>query len=134
GGGCGPVPGECGDPTVSGWKLRALKSAQMAALEVPSQTFFLANKFLDSVESEKGAAYGYIRPGNGAATTAAGLLCRMYLGWGRQHPALVAGISGIDKLRPMHTEPSSEPTTNPHFDYNPTQFLYHPALSRLRVR
>src|SRR5262249_56005605 len=125
GGGCGPVPGECGDPTVSGWKLRALKSAQMAALEVPSQTFFLANKFLDSVESEKGAAYGYIRPGNGAATTAAGLLCRMYLGWGRQHPALVAGINGIDKLGPVQTEPSGETHTDLYFGYHATPPPYH---------
>jgi hypothetical protein len=125
GGGWRYFPGQAGDTTVSGWQLMALKSAQMAGLEVPSQTFFLAGKFLDSVQSEKGAAYGYIRPGSGAATTAAGLLCRMYLGWGRQHPALVAGINGIDKLGPMQTEPSGEAHTDLYFDYYATQVLYH---------
>lgn len=110
-------PGQAGDTTVSGWQLMALKSAAMAGLDVPSPAFFMANKFLDSVQAEKGAAYGYLRPGTTATTTAVGLLCRMYLGWGRNHPALSNGIGGLDKLGPSPTDM--------YYNYYATQVMYH---------
>jgi hypothetical protein len=126
GGGWRYFPGQAGDTSVSGWQLMALKSAIMAGLEVPSQTFFLANKFLDSVQNEKGAYYGYTLSSNGGTTTTSvGLLCRMYLGWGRNHPGLVAGAAGLDKLGPSET--------NLYLDYYATQVLYHrggPAWER----
>ncbi len=53
GGGWRYFPGQAGDTSVSGWQIMALKAAVMAGLEVPSQSFFLANKFLDSVQGEK---------------------------------------------------------------------------------
>jgi hypothetical protein len=118
GGGWRYFPGQAGDTSVSGWQIMALKSALMAGLEVPSQTFFLANKFLDSVQNEKGAYYGYTFPTNGGTTTTSvGLLCRMYLGWGRNHPGLVAGAAGLDKLGPSET--------NMYLNYYATQVLFH---------
>jgi hypothetical protein len=89
----------------------------MAGLEVPSRAFLLADKFLDSVETEKGAAYGYLRPGEGPATTSVGLLCRMYLGWNRQRRALMMGVTNLDKLGPS--------PTNLYYDYYATQVLFH---------
>jgi Prenyltransferase and squalene oxidase repeat len=110
-------PGQAGDTTVTGWQLMALKSAQMAGLEVPSRAFLLADKFLDSVETEKGAAYGYLRPGEGPATNSVGLLCRMYLGWKRERRALMVGVTNLEKLGPSGN--------NLYFDYYATQVLFH---------
>lgn len=126
GGGWRYFPGQTGDTSVSGWQIMALKSALMAGLEVPSQSFFLANKFLDSVQADKGAYYGYLTPANGGTTTTSvGLLCRMYLGWGRNHVGLVAGAGALDKLGPSET--------NMYLNYYATQVLYHrggPAWER----
>jgi hypothetical protein len=48
---------------------------------------------LDGVQSgDYGAFYGYRGPGKGPATTAVGLLSRMYLGWDQTHPGLVEGM------------------------------------------
>ncbi|HTQ40460.1 MAG TPA: prenyltransferase/squalene oxidase repeat-containing protein [Pirellulales bacterium] len=118
GGGWRYFPGQVGDTSVTGWQLMALKSAQMAGLDVSSPAFFLANKFLDSVQNEKGAYYGYTLPSNGGATTTSvGLLCRMYLGWSRNHPALNAGVTALEKLGPSDT--------NMYFNYYATQVMYH---------
>jgi hypothetical protein len=133
GGGWRYTPGMPGDTTVTGWQLMALKSAQMAGLEVPSQSFFLANKFLDSVQDNKGATYGYLRPGDEPTTSAVGLLCRMYLGWGRQHPALLKGVAALDKLGPSMPPDKTATQANLYFDYYATQVLYHhhgPAWER----
>ena len=136
GGGWRYTPGEPGDTTVTGWQLMALKSAQMAGLEVPSQTFFLANRFLDSVQVEKGAAYGYMKPGDGPATSSVGLLCRMYLGWGKQHPALTMGVGALDRAGPSMSDQTNKlltPTANLYYDYYATQVMYHhggPAWER----
>jgi hypothetical protein len=87
GGGWRYTPGQPGDTTMLGWQLMALKSGQLAGLVVPSPTIALVEKFLDSVETDYGAGYGYLAPEKGPTTTAIGLLCRMYTGWpaGRQH-------------------------------------------------
>ncbi len=96
GGGWRYTPGEPGDTTVTGWMLMALKSGQMAGLEVPSPTIFAAVRFLDSVQCDDGAQYGYQTPQPRQTTTAIGLLMRMYTGWGRRHPALKRGVELLD--------------------------------------
>ena len=42
-----------------GWQLMALKSGHMAYLNVPPETIVKASRFLDAVQSDSGAAYGY---------------------------------------------------------------------------
>ena len=42
----------------------ALKSGRMAYLHVDQSVFVGANKFLDSVQTDGGASYGYKDPGN----------------------------------------------------------------------
>jgi hypothetical protein len=93
GGGWRYSPRQAGDTSVVGWQLMALKSGHMAYLIVPKETIQGSIKFLDSVQAESGAKYGYTGPGGGNATTAVGLLCRMYLGWKMDHPAIRAGRS-----------------------------------------
>ncbi|MFM8805594.1 MAG: hypothetical protein ACKOK8_17095, partial [Planctomycetia bacterium] len=92
-------PGKAGDMSVTGWYMMALKTAEMAGLEVPAETFARIGDFLDTVANEKRTAYGYLRhsplkPASPvtAAVTAEGLLCRQYLGWPQADPRLVEGI------------------------------------------
>ena len=91
GGGWRYNPGEPGDTTVTGWMLTALKSGQMAKLQVASPAIFLAERYLSSVQNEDGSMYGYMTRQPRHSTTAVGLLCRMYTGWRRDH---AAGSSG----------------------------------------
>ncbi len=67
----------------------------------------------------KGAFYGYRKPDANlnarAATSACGLLCRMYMGWPKSHPALSEGVQFISKRGPH--------PTNVYFNYYSTQVL-----------
>jgi hypothetical protein len=92
GGGWRYLPGQAGDTTVTGWQVAALKSATMAGIPVRSPVLDGVGRFLDSVQSQAGAAYGYRTPAAKPSTSAVGLLCRMYTGWPADHEALQRGI------------------------------------------
>jgi hypothetical protein len=115
GGGWRYQPRQAGDTSVVGWQLMALKSGHMAYLIVPKETILGSIKFLDSVQAESGAKYGYTGPGGGNGTTAVGLLCRMYLGWKMDHPAIQRGAEFI-----AATGPSKG---NMYFNYYATQVM-----------
>ena len=98
GGGWRYEPRQPGDTSVVGWQLMALKSAKFAYIKIPPQTVLGVNNFLNSVQSESGAKYGYADPaGPGPATTSIGLLCRMYLGWKKDNGALGRGVQFLDQ-------------------------------------
>lgn len=117
GGGWRYQPGQPGDTTVTGWQLMALRSGQMAGLNVPSASLVLAWRFLDGVQTEQGALYGYMDPAPRRSTTAIGLLCRMYLGWRAEHPALRQGVKQVAEWGP-----SAEDI---YYNYYATQLLHH---------
>ncbi len=100
GGGWRYQPRQPGDTSVVGWQLMALKSGYMANLQVSPLTVKKAEAFLESVQSEDGATYGYTSPGNGPGTSAVGLLCRMYLGWKKDHPSLQRGVEILGNRGP----------------------------------
>src|SRR5690606_22227415 len=75
------------------------------------------NNFLNTVQADGGAVYGYTGPGRGPATTAVGLLCRMYLGWKHENPALQKGAEILAKMGPSKT--------NMYFNYYATQVMHH---------
>ncbi len=104
GGGWRYQPRQAGDTSVVGWQLMALKSGHMAYLRVPPITIQRASRFLDSVQANDGANYGYTDPGTGPGTTAIGLLCRMYLGWPKDHPALERGSRWLAERGPSKTD------------------------------
>lgn len=116
GGGWRYAPKQPGDTSAVGWQIMALKSGNMAYLNVNGATIRNAIKFLDSVEEDSGAFYGYTGPGKGPGTTAVGLLCRMYLGWKKDHPALQRGVEHLAKLGPG---------PDLYFDYYATQIMHH---------
>lgn len=104
-----------GDTSVVGWQLMALKSAHMAYLNVSPTTIKGTSLFLDSVQDDSGAAYGYLKPGDSQATTSIGLLCRMHLGWKKDHGALERGVDRLAKIGPSKT--------NLYYNYYATQVL-----------
>ena len=124
GGGWRYEPRERGDTSVVGWQMMALKSANMAYLKVPSDTIRKAGYFLDSVQQQDGAMYGYQTRGSGTATSAIGLLCRMYMGWKQDRPALVNGVSFISEDRPSLNN-SGPPRNNMYYNYYATQVMHH---------
>jgi hypothetical protein len=115
GGGWRYAPRQPGDTSVVGWQLMALKSGHMAYLVVDPKTISAASRFLDSTAADEGSRYGYTGPGQGQGTTAVGLLCRMYLGWKRDNPALKRGVEYISRLGPSKG--------NMYYNYYATQVL-----------
>jgi hypothetical protein len=105
------------DTSVGGWQLMALKSGQMAGLKVPAETMNRAKKWLDAAGTPDGGAYGYTTRGEGAATTAVGLLCREYLGWGPRNLGLQEGMKRIMAWQPQ--------PRNMYFSYYATQVMHH---------
>jgi hypothetical protein len=118
------APRQGGDTSVVGWQVMALKSAQMAGLSVPSSAISGATKWLDGNMSSDKGDYGYIGSPNtnkdspASAMTAAGLLCRQYLGWGPKHEGLLNGVSRI-----KHAPPGS--TNSMYYYYYATQVMHH---------
>jgi hypothetical protein len=117
GGGWRYKPKQAGDTSVVGWQLMALKSGHMGYLQVPPATIQGCYKFLDSVAANSGATYGYTSPGAGQATTAVGLLCRMYMGWKKEEPALQRGVAQLAKWGPSKG--------NIYYNYYATQVMRH---------
>jgi len=117
GGGWRYTPGEPGDTTVTGWQVMAIKSAYAAYLRVPSKITYGMHKFFDGVQSESGAYYGYLATGKEPTTSAVGLLCRMLLGWPREHASLLKGVRYLSDRGPS--------PTNLYYNYYATQVLHH---------
>jgi hypothetical protein len=117
---------------VVGWQLMALKSAQMAYLRVPPITLRKAGYFLDHVQSDRGATYGYQDPDRRRpATTAIGLLSRMYLGWPHDHPPLIQGVNILAQLGPSTNK--SVMQNNMYYNYYATQVMHHFGGSHWRM-
>jgi len=117
GGGWRYQPKQSGDMSVTAWQLMALKAGHMTDLRVSPKAVHLVTKFLDSVAVEEGSFYGYATPQKKPSTTAIGLLCRVYLGWKRDHPALKRGVEYL-----IETGPSDRKL---YFNYYSTQVLFH---------
>ena len=114
--------------SVTGWFLMVLKTAEMAGLDVPGETYTRLESFLDNVfiSDEKGFNYQInplqkvadFRP----AITAEGLLCRQYLGWESDHPQVQAGIERLLAESPLDMDGR---TRNVYAWYYQTQVFRH---------
>jgi hypothetical protein len=115
------APGQPGDTSVFGWQLMALQSARVAQLNVPPETFELANVYLDSTGYDEGSRYAY-QPSQGPThvMTAEALLCRMYMGWNKEFPGLQQGVKYLTgEHMPRRRD------TNFYYWYYATQVLHH---------
>lgn len=96
-------PGRGSDTSVSGWQLMALKSGELAGLEVPPQCYQLVEHWLDTAQSTAQPGLYVYRPASdiphqrepSRVMTAEALLMRQYLGWKREHPDMLAGASHL---------------------------------------
>ena len=119
GGGWRYHPQQPGDTSVVGWQLMALKSAEYGGIHVPPEVMAKARGFLaNKVAYDGGTRYGYTEAGPGTdATTAIGLLCRLFLDWGVDNRVLAKGTDAIIAEVPKYS--------NPYFIYYATQLFHH---------
>lgn len=119
-------PGQPGDITVTGWQVVALKSSQLAGIPIHSDLFRDVDRFLTSLAPPAVSATGRARlvadlgrePERDLSryhylasyansttrepnecTSAVGLLCRLYTGWKRDDPRLLAGVKQLLESR-----------------------------------
>jgi hypothetical protein len=110
-----------GDTSVLGWQMFALRSAKLAGLNVPKRTINGCKVYLDLAAADPNKQTYSYRPGGGfsAVMTAEGLLCRQYLGWPSDFPALRRGAKIVyDNLK-------DNDDRNIYYWYYATQLLHN---------
>jgi hypothetical protein len=115
-------PRQGGDTSVVGWQVMALKSGQMAGLNVDDNrnpTLAKATKWLNSCMTADGGGYGYQGPEPTPTMTAVGLLCRLYLGTGTRNSGIRAGVERLKKAAPPTGMASM------YYYYYATQVMHH---------
>ncbi len=110
-------PRKGGDTSVLGWQVMALRSGHTAKLTILPRTLKAAGRYLDSVQTDYGAGYGYTGPQRRPSTTAVGLLSRMYMGWNRANAALERGVRFLAATGPARN--------NMYYNYYATQVMHH---------
>lgn len=119
GGGWRYQPRQPGDTSMVGWHLMAWMSGKMSYLRVSPVTAIRASQYLNHVQvDDYGSDYGYTDKTKASrGTQAIGLLCRMYLGWPRDHPGIAQGVEQMGRSGPAHGYM--------YYDYYATQVLHH---------
>ncbi len=114
-------PREAGDTSVVGWQVMALKSGQMAELNVPRKTLTESKRWLESVAGKNGQAGQYAYQGGryNPAMTAESLLCLQYLDHSRDSNEIV---SSADYLKNNLPEQGRETS---YYWYYATQAMFH---------
>jgi len=111
-------PGMPGDLSVTGWQITALKSALHGKLKIPHKVWYRATEFLDRVQEDRGAAYGYQQPTNKKRSmSVVGLFSRMMLGWPHDHRPLLKGVAQIGDQEPHRN--------HMYYNYYASQVLRH---------
>ena len=101
-------PFDQGDTSVVGWQVMAFKSGKLSGLQINKKTYQLIDKFLNYISTENRTYYGYDRPvearkrpeNRNKSCTAVGILCRMYMGWDKDHPSIDKAIKFISDTGP----------------------------------
>jgi hypothetical protein len=130
-------PGNGTDTSVSGWFMMAFKSGQLAGLNVPADTFDRIENYLDDSQVSKAQPHLYRYNPYAADTpeqrhgreptavmTSAGLLMRLYFGWGRNQTQMMDGADHLLKHPPA---PGTSDATlrDTYYWYYATQVMFH---------
>jgi hypothetical protein len=136
----GVKPGQIGyssDTSVTGWVVMALKSGELAKLEVPKRSYAGVSKWLDFAQAEENDGSRYKYNPNAAldpslqrdlartvtpAMTGVGLLSRLYTGWDRKHPSMVAGAKYLSSHPP---DIGANQLRDTYYWYYATQVMFH---------
>lgn len=146
------APGINSDLSVTGWQLMALKSGELAGLNVENRTYDGVYEFLESCREKAGRrarfCYNPLAPANdprtghgrnpGTVMTSVGLLIQLYLG---QNPQSELARYGADHLRenlptlgevepgertaPARTSTLGNPLRDTYYWYYATQVMFH---------
>lgn len=120
------LPRSDSDTSVTGWFVMGLKSGEAAGLEVDRYVFLNVDKFLNTVSYQGTDDYGAIgysyQPGRPvtSAMTAEGILCRQYLGWRHDVPAMARNLEFLVTNGPINI---NDPDV--YYWYYATQALHH---------
>jgi Squalene-hopene cyclase C-terminal domain len=114
-------PGQAGDTSVFGWQIFALRSGKGSGIAVPANVLKGCKRYLDLAATDRTRTTYSYQPGRGLspAMTAEALIGRQILGWERNFPPLVKGVSQIAE----HLETTNE--RNIYYWYYATQLLHN---------
>ena len=131
------TPGIGSDTSVTGWMMMALKSGELANLEVPGKAYERIARWLDLAQASRTEPHLYRynpfapdtdeqrhgrRPTG--SMTAVGLLMRLYMGWRRDDQRMIAGADYLmDNLPEMGTARNNLRDT--YYWYYATQVMFH---------
>ncbi|MCA9134915.1 MAG: terpene cyclase/mutase family protein, partial [Planctomycetales bacterium] len=130
-------PGAGADTSVTGWFMMALKSAQLAGLDVEQETFQGIQQYVQASQASNAEPYLYRYNPYAADTpqqrhglqptpvmTSVGLLIRLYFGWRRDHGQMRQGAEYLlEHLPQLGTPTASQRDT--YYWYYATQVLFH---------
>jgi hypothetical protein len=125
------------DTSVTGWMMMALKSGELAGLNVSRQTYARINAWLDGAQQSRAEPHLYRynpyapdtsqqRHGRRASKTmtSVGLLMRLYGGWKRDNANMIRGAHFLaDNLPAIGT--TSDPQRDTYYWYYATQVMAH---------
>ncbi|MCA9155635.1 MAG: hypothetical protein KDA38_12640, partial [Planctomycetales bacterium] len=125
------------DTSVTGWMMMALKSGELAGLDVPDETYQRIDHWLDLAQASKNEPHLFRynpyapdtptqRHGRYASNTmtSVGLLMRLYLGWRRDEGRMQQGADYLlQNLPTLGT--SRDPQRDTYYWYYGTQVMFH---------
>ena len=125
------------DMSVTGWMMMALKSGELANLEVPESTYSKIRHWLDvsqgSAQEPHLYRYNPFAPDTDEqrhgrsptkTMTSVGLLMRLYLGWRRDNANMVKGAEYLARNLPA-LGTSDRPERDTYYWYYATQVMFH---------
>jgi hypothetical protein len=114
------TPGQEGDTSVLGWQLTALKTAQLAGLQVNPRALEGARRWLKSVaKGEQGGQFAYTPEASATPSmTAVGTFCSLLLGSKPDDPAIAEGA------KILTANPPSLNPRNAYYAYYGTRAMH----------